>query len=182
MTKNNLENPESSKLFTVDQAFWLSYDLAPSPPPSPSPVRRVVRKTEKERQLADRIGGRSQIIRWRGSLVLYKSLNIFWVNPSRCYSPPPPQYLDKTHFFLPSLQESREDDTRRRMGKLPHGVSTGNQYSHTEWTNSNLGTNLSLHRIAYIRRKFTNTVLARNLTIDHQTNYIQILDHFGGDR
>jgi hypothetical protein len=26
-----------------------------------------------------------------------------------------------------------------RMGKLPHAISTGNQYSHTEWTNSNLG-------------------------------------------
>jgi hypothetical protein len=64
-----------------------------SPTPlSPSPSVRSIRttgdtqvKTEKERQLADGRGGEGvgeeQIIRWRESLVLYKSFNILWSEP-----------------------------------------------------------------------------------------------------
>ncbi len=60
-----------------EQAFSLSNDLAPPPSPPPSPVcKRQSGRLRKERQLADgREWGRGQIIRWRESLILYKSLN-----------------------------------------------------------------------------------------------------------
>ncbi len=50
-----------------------SYDLAPTPPPTPSllPHPGTHRKTEKERQVAEGRGGKNQIIRRRESLVLY---------------------------------------------------------------------------------------------------------------
>jgi hypothetical protein len=54
-------SPESIEWFIADQAFSPFYDLAPPPPPLPSPVSTVDgdthKKTENERQLADGRGG-----------------------------------------------------------------------------------------------------------------------------
>ncbi len=74
-----VDDTESIEWSKEGQAFSLSYDLAP--PPLPPPFARPVihRKTKKERQLAHERGrGRSQIIREREHLVLYKSFNSLW--------------------------------------------------------------------------------------------------------
>ncbi len=80
---------ESIEWFIEGQAFSLSYDFAPRPPPAPSPVSKLDpathRKTEKERQLADRREGeggraRSRIIWTQKSLVLFKSFNTLCFN------------------------------------------------------------------------------------------------------
>jgi hypothetical protein len=70
---------KSIELFIEDQAFSLSYDLAPSPPP-PTAVSKLSLSFSVFPGRAYRGGrgegvGRSQIIRRRGSLVLYKSFN-----------------------------------------------------------------------------------------------------------
>ncbi len=77
--------PESIESFIEDQASPPSYDFAHSPLQPPSLSRQKVRpathrKTETDKKLAGwRDGGggwgRSQIIRRRESLVLYKSFN-----------------------------------------------------------------------------------------------------------
>jgi hypothetical protein len=78
-----------------DQAFSRSCDSSPRPlPPSPPLVSKLDRrytgdrKTEKERQFADRwsgrgVGAKSRIIRPQESLVLYKSVNCLWAFPSK---------------------------------------------------------------------------------------------------
>ena len=79
-----LPRPKSIEWFTENQAFSPSYDLAPLPLPQPLSqqwARPVTHR--KERQLADRRGGRgwgrSQIIWRRESLALYKSFNTLWL-------------------------------------------------------------------------------------------------------
>jgi hypothetical protein len=73
------------------QGFLAFVWFCSSPPPHPhSPESKLDpptdRKTEKERQVADGRGEgggwmRSQIIRWRESLALYKSFNTLWWHP-----------------------------------------------------------------------------------------------------
>jgi hypothetical protein len=72
------EHSDNIERFTENQAFSLSYDLAPTPPPSPR--QRLVSISQSSCvspvELTDGGGlGRSQIRRWRESLVLYKSFN-----------------------------------------------------------------------------------------------------------
>ncbi len=81
--------PESIQWFIEDQAFSRSYDfdLAPSQPSSPLSHQQVVSLSHSSCaspvELTDGRGGRgwwrSQIIRPRESLVLYKSFNTLWV-------------------------------------------------------------------------------------------------------
>jgi hypothetical protein len=67
-----------------DQAFTPSYDLTsppPPPPPSVSSTGHTHSKAEKERQLADGKGRRSQNIRWSSiiiSVLSGKSLRTWW--------------------------------------------------------------------------------------------------------
>ncbi len=74
---------KSIECFLEDQAFSPSYDSVP-PPPFHRPAA-THRKSEKERRLADRRGGRgwvrSRVIRSQKSLVLYKSFNTLWSPP-----------------------------------------------------------------------------------------------------
>ncbi len=80
---------ESIDWFIEGRAFYRSYDSAPPPhllPPSTVSEldRQQHKKTEEERQLADKRGGkrgvaRSRIILPQESLVLYKSFNTLWV-------------------------------------------------------------------------------------------------------
>jgi len=73
--------PENIKLFIEDQAFSPSNDLAPPSAPPPSPVSKlslflnllVCRRLSL--QTGEGGWGRSQIIRRRQGLVLYKSLS-----------------------------------------------------------------------------------------------------------
>ncbi len=81
---------ESIKWFLENQAFSPSYDLAPSPPSHPF-RQQVVSLYQSSGvspvQLTEGRGrrgcGRSQIIRWRESLVLYKSFNALWLLPQQ---------------------------------------------------------------------------------------------------
>ncbi len=54
--------PESIKWFTEDQAFSPSYDVAPRPPPSPSPVSNIDRRHTGRLRMRDKLltgeGGR----------------------------------------------------------------------------------------------------------------------------
>ncbi len=76
---------ESMEWFIEDQAFSSSYGLAPPPPPSPI-VRKLDRRHTGRLRKRDNVlmgeGGRgwerSQFLRQRESLVLYKSLNTLW--------------------------------------------------------------------------------------------------------
>jgi hypothetical protein len=75
---------KSIEWFIEDQSFSPCYDLAPySPPPSPSPVSSLSPPVCRQSSLLTEEGesgwGRSQIIRMRESLVLYKSFNTLWV-------------------------------------------------------------------------------------------------------
>ncbi len=77
-------------LFTEDQAFYPSYDLAPLPPPptSSSPVskldRRHTGRLRKRDNLLTRSGGqgRSQIIRRQERLILFKTCHTSQVRQS----------------------------------------------------------------------------------------------------
>ncbi len=77
--------PEIIEWFREDQAFSTSNDLAPpsSPPPSPVSKLSLFLNLLMCRRLSLQKGeggwGRSQIIRRRQVLVLYKSLNTLWV-------------------------------------------------------------------------------------------------------
>jgi hypothetical protein len=72
---------EHIELFIEDQAFLWSYDSAPRPPPPPLSHLQLVSLCQSSCvspiELTDRRRGwaRSQIIRQRGSLTLYKILN-----------------------------------------------------------------------------------------------------------
>jgi hypothetical protein len=77
------QNPEIIEGFIEDQAFTPSQDLAPPTPPSPlSSVSSTGDTLRKRYNLLTEEGvrglGRSQIIRRRDSLVLYKSFNTLW--------------------------------------------------------------------------------------------------------
>ncbi len=75
---------KSIEWFIEDQAISPSYDLAPQPPSSlPLSYQQLVSSCVSAVELTDGRGGsgwgRSQIIRMRESLVLYKSFNTLWV-------------------------------------------------------------------------------------------------------
>jgi hypothetical protein len=78
--------PPNIKWFIEDQAFSLSYDLAPPPLPifCQYALPASCRKTEKQSQLVDgRVSGRGTkepIVRQRDRLVLYKSFNTLCVD------------------------------------------------------------------------------------------------------
>jgi hypothetical protein len=80
------DEAESIEWFNEDQAFSLSYDLAPPPPPPFSPAskldRRYTWRLWKRHNLVTGKGwkgwGRSQIIRRRERLVFYNSFNTHW--------------------------------------------------------------------------------------------------------
>ncbi len=48
-TPSEPTNPESIERFTEDQAFSTSQDLAPFPPPSPSPISKFDKKRPRKR-------------------------------------------------------------------------------------------------------------------------------------
>ncbi len=84
-SSNGQVQPENIELFIEDHAFLTSYDLAPpQSPPAFSPVSFF-------RQLSILLtrvgggGGRSQIIRRRECLVLYKSFSTLWVQQTTDY-------------------------------------------------------------------------------------------------
>jgi hypothetical protein len=77
------EKPEGIQWFIEEQAYSPSYDLAAHPPPPTSPVskldgRYTGRLRKEDNLMTGKRGrgcGRSQIVRRRESLVLYKSFN-----------------------------------------------------------------------------------------------------------
>jgi hypothetical protein len=72
-----------------EQAFSPSNDLAPPPPPNPSPVSKLDRRQTGRLRKRDNFmtgewgmgRGRNQIIRQPESLVLCKSFNTLWYTP-----------------------------------------------------------------------------------------------------
>jgi hypothetical protein len=80
---DNIYSAESIERFIDDQAFSPSYDLAPPPPPPVSKLdqqhtgRPRMRDTLLTEEGGARVWGRSHIIQWRESLVLYKSFQVY---------------------------------------------------------------------------------------------------------
>ncbi len=75
-------DPESIEWFLKDQAFSSSYDLAPPPSSPPSPIRKIDRRHSEDWESEPTCSrgkgegcGRSQIVRGRESMVLYKSFS-----------------------------------------------------------------------------------------------------------